>query len=60
MSDTDLNYTLYREQVERVRAGMAGSNPAKAAHQEMADRYRRQIEDYRQANRATATRPHLG
>jgi hypothetical protein len=59
MSDMDLNYTLYREQVERVRAGLAGSDPAKAAHQELADRYRQQIDEYRHANQALAARPRL-
>lgn len=46
----DLNYYLHREQVERVRATRAHGDPARAAHRGLADLYRRQIEDYRQAN----------
>lgn len=43
----DLNYLLQREQVERVRAESASSDPARTAHMQLADLYRRQIEQYR-------------
>lgn len=57
----DVNYLLHREQVERARADQAGSRPAEAAHRGLADLYRRQIDDYRQANRpAGGTGPTAG
>ena len=48
----DLNYYLHREQVERLRAEAAGSDPARDAHRELANLYRREIDDYRAAARA--------
>lgn len=56
----DLNYLLHREQVERVRADLAGSDPAKVAHRELADLYRQQIESYRRANLDQGSHPRQG
>jgi hypothetical protein len=39
----DLNYLLYRQQVERLRAGSAGSDQARDAHLELAMRYETEI-----------------
>jgi hypothetical protein len=40
----DLNYLLYRQQVERVRAEEAGSEQAREAHLELARHYEQAIE----------------
>ena len=48
----DLNYILQREQIERVRADLAGSGPASKAHRGLAELYREQIDRYRAANTA--------
>jgi RNA polymerase-binding transcription factor DksA len=40
----DLNYLLYRQQVERLRAEDAVSDEARNAHRELARRYEREIE----------------
>lgn len=50
----DVNYYLKREQVERVRAQTAGHEAAADAHRGLADLYRQQIEEYREANRIEA------
>ena len=41
----DLNYLFRRQQVERSRAETADSDAARQAHEELAARYERQIED---------------
>ena len=41
---SDLNYLLYRQQVERSRASSAASAAARRAHGELADLYQRRIE----------------
>ena len=51
----DLNYYLEREQIERVRAETAGHEAAADAHRSLADLYRQQIEEYREANRIEAS-----
>ncbi|MDQ8756627.1 hypothetical protein RCO27_10320 [Sphingosinicella sp. LHD-64] len=43
----DINYYLHREQVERMRADLAGSDEARAVHREMADLYRARVTAYR-------------
>jgi hypothetical protein len=53
----DLNYYLQREQVERVRAELAGPGAAGDAHRNMADLYRQRISDYLGASEAQAARP---
>ncbi|HVM38896.1 MAG TPA: hypothetical protein VM265_10985 [Sphingomicrobium sp.] len=40
----DLNYLLYRQQVERLRADEAGSDQAREAHLELARQYEQVIE----------------
>ena len=45
----DINYLLQREQIERVRAERAASVAAKAAHREMADRYRDLVDGRRRS-----------
>jgi hypothetical protein len=45
----DINYLLQREQIERVRAERTTSAAARAAHQEMADRYRDMVEGQRRS-----------
>jgi len=43
----DINYYLAREQVERVRADGAACDGARAAHQGLADCYRRLLDYHR-------------
>lgn len=43
----DINYLLEREQVERVRAARAACAPSRAAHSELAARYRALIDQKR-------------
>lgn len=43
----DVNYYLLREQVELMRADLAGSDEARAIHREMADLYRARLTAYR-------------
>jgi hypothetical protein len=43
----DINYLLQREQVERVRADRATCSNSRAAHRELAERYRALIEQNR-------------
>ena len=43
----DINYLLEREQVERVRADRAACSNSRAAHRELAERYRALIEQNR-------------
>ena len=40
----DLNYLFHRQQVERTRSEMAENEEARAAHEELAERYEEQIE----------------
>ncbi len=40
----DLNYFLYRQQVERSRADAADNDAAREAHEELARKYEEQIE----------------
>lgn len=40
----DINYYLAREQIERMRADRAASEGARAAHQGLADIYRRLLD----------------
>jgi hypothetical protein len=40
----DLNYLFHRQQVERTRSEMAEHEAARAAHEELANRYEEQIE----------------
>ena len=41
----DLNYLLHRQQVERARAEDAGTDAARAAHEELAKQYEERIEE---------------
>lgn len=43
----DINYLLHREQVELMRAGAAKCDASKAAHLELAERYRSLVDDNR-------------
>ena len=43
----DINYYLQREQVERVRADSSACDGARAAHQGLADSYRRLLDHHR-------------
>lgn len=45
----DVNYFLHREQVELMRAETAKCDNARAAHRELAERYRSRVEDHRRA-----------
>ncbi|MDQ4086910.1 MAG: hypothetical protein M3177_02680 [Pseudomonadota bacterium] len=45
----DINYLLYREQIERERAERAASDEARAAHRGLAQGYREQVEDHRRS-----------
>ena len=40
----DLNYLLYRQQVERSRAATAANDAARESHEELARKYEQQIE----------------
>jgi len=40
----DLNYLFHRQQVERTRSATAESEEARKAHEELAERYEKQIE----------------
>ena len=40
----DLNYLLYRQQVERSRAATAATEAARESHEELARKYEQQIE----------------
>ena len=40
----DLNYLLYRQQVERSRAAAAATEVARETHEELARKYEEQIE----------------
>ncbi len=51
----DLNYLLEREQVERVRADRAACASSRAAHSELAARYRALIDEKRRALPAAMT-----
>ena len=48
----DVNYILTREQIERSLARAATDPAARAAHQDLADRYRGQVDAYRHDNGA--------
>lgn len=41
----DLNYLFHRQQVERSRSEVADTEEARTAHEELARRYERKIED---------------
>jgi hypothetical protein len=41
----DLNYLFHRQQVERALADAAASEPARVAHEELAQRYEAQINE---------------
>ncbi len=43
----DVNYLLHREQVELMRAQAATSEPARAAHRELAELYRARVQSHR-------------
>jgi hypothetical protein len=45
----DINYLLYREQIERERAERAACEEARAAHSELAQNYREQVEGHRRS-----------
>lgn len=45
----DVNYYLLREQVERVRAEAAACECSRAAHRQLANRYRTCIDEHRRA-----------
>ena len=45
----DVNYLLYREQIERERAERAADPQAREAHRGLADGYRDQVDGHRQA-----------
>ena len=45
----DINYLLQLEQIERVRAERTACAAAKAAHQEMANRYRDMVDGQRRS-----------
>ena len=55
----DVNYYLAREQVERALARAATNPGARAAHSDLADRYRALVEGHRDAvnDRAEAMAP---
>ena len=40
----DLNYLFHRQQVERTRSEMGDTEEARAAHEELAERYEEKIE----------------
>jgi hypothetical protein len=44
----DMNYYLHREQVERIRADQADTDPVRKAHRGLAELYRERIVRYRQ------------
>ncbi len=48
----DINYLLTREQIERAHARSAGDPFARAAHEGLADLYRRKVDSYREDNGA--------
>jgi hypothetical protein len=48
----DVNYILTREQIERSLARAATDPSARAAHEGMADLYRRKVNAYRHGNGA--------
>ena len=48
----DVNYNLTREQIERSLARAATDPAARAAHEGMADLYRRKVDSYRHGNGA--------
>ncbi len=48
----DVNYLYFRRGVERLRAAAAACAPSRAAHAELADRYRGLIRDARTARQA--------
>jgi len=52
----DINYLLEREQVELVRADRAACSNSRAAHRELAERYRALIEQQRSGVRADPNR----
>jgi hypothetical protein len=55
----DINYYLYREQIERSRSGSATSSSARDSHLGLADSYRRLLDHQRDlAVRAAAARAH--
>ncbi len=43
---TDLNYLFFRQQVERSRAEVAASDAARKAHEELAEAYEEQIDEF--------------
>lgn len=45
----DVNYLLYREQIERERADRAANPKARDAHRGLADSYRGRVDDHRRA-----------
>ena len=45
----DINYILAREQIERALARASVNDGARAAHMEMADRYRDMVDGHRRA-----------
>jgi len=55
----DINYLLEREQVERVRADRAACANSRAAHRELAERYRALIEEQRGDIRAARCRSEM-
>jgi hypothetical protein len=54
----DINYLLQREQVERIRAEQAACANSRAAHRELAERYRALIEQNRREMPAGMTGLH--
>jgi len=44
VTNSDLNYLLFRQQVERSRAATAQSAAARKVHRDLADLYRQRIE----------------
>jgi len=44
IAKSDLNYLLFRQQIERSRATSAASAAARNAHRDLAERYEQRIE----------------
>jgi hypothetical protein len=56
----DVNYLLYREQIERERAERAANPKARDAHRGLAENYREQVDGHRRAAiEAAGLRPRL-